>query len=362
VIELAATQPAFEHAPLEHSVAGSIWETVDRIVDRAPTLEDLYAHHLELLAARRWRELGRPVPELLATEARVNLLVTLAARPLLEQTRASYDGPLLLMKGPEVAALYPDPATRAFRDLDLLVPDAREAQAALLAAGFEETGDPALYEGIHHLRPLRWKSLPLILEIHDRPKWVSWSRAPETAELLAAGAPSRTGVSRVLTLPPAYHALVLAVHSWAHEPLRRLRDLVDLAALLELADTGEVELLARKHGLGRLWRTSAAAVDATFEGGRRPVSMRTWARNLHAGRDRTVLESHLSRWLAWFWVLPPARALSRMCSSLVRDARPEPGETWSTKLRRSRRALFGLHTRRTEHEESLGPLLGPKER
>jgi Uncharacterised nucleotidyltransferase len=358
VIELAVQTNALEQAPRETS---ALWTAVDRIVDSSPTLADLYSHQLELLAARRWRELGRPVPELLAAEGRLNLLVSLAARPLLERTRASYDGPLLLMKGPEVAALYPDPGTRSYRDLDLLVPDARQAQAALLAAGFEETGDPRLYEGIHHLRPLRWKSLPLMLEIHEQPKWVDWGDPPATEELLAVGVPSATRVEGVLTLPPAHHALVLAVHSWAHEPLRRLRDLIDLAALLEPVDRAEAGALACRYDVERIWRTTVMAVDATLGAERSPASMRVWARNLRSARDRTVLESHLSRWLACCWALPPRRAARQMIRALARDARPEPGERWGTKARRTGWALRGSLTRRTEHEESLGPLLGPRE-
>ncbi len=49
----------------------AIWEGVDRLVDRAPTFADLRSHRIELLAARRWRALGRAVPdELVALERR----------------------------------------------------------------------------------------------------------------------------------------------------------------------------------------------------------------------------------------------------------------------------------------------------
>ena len=70
----------------------------------------------------------------------------MAAPALLERIRTATEGPLLLVKGPEVARLYPDPALRCFRDLDILVPDAPATQRQLLAAGFQETGDPSLYE------------------------------------------------------------------------------------------------------------------------------------------------------------------------------------------------------------------------
>ena len=42
---------------------------------------------------------------------------------------------MVLMKGLEVGAYYPDPGLRPFRDLDLLVDDAERAQQALIEAG-----------------------------------------------------------------------------------------------------------------------------------------------------------------------------------------------------------------------------------
>ena len=48
---------------------------------------------------------------------------------------------LILMKGPEAAARYPDPALRPFCDLDFLVDDPAAAHRALMAAGFVEVGD-----------------------------------------------------------------------------------------------------------------------------------------------------------------------------------------------------------------------------
>ena len=48
-------------------------------------------------------------------------------------------------------------------------------------------------------------------------------------ELLAAASPRDGGPAGILVLPPEHHLLLLAAHSWAHEPLRRLRDIVDMA-------------------------------------------------------------------------------------------------------------------------------------
>ena len=39
-----------------------IWSAVDRLIDRTPDVTALRANRLHLLAARRWRELGRPIP------------------------------------------------------------------------------------------------------------------------------------------------------------------------------------------------------------------------------------------------------------------------------------------------------------
>jgi hypothetical protein len=41
---------------------GDLWSAVDALIDRAATEDDIRAHRLEVLAARRYRVLGRPVP------------------------------------------------------------------------------------------------------------------------------------------------------------------------------------------------------------------------------------------------------------------------------------------------------------
>ncbi len=80
-----------------------LWAAVDRLVDRAPSLADLSSHRLDLLAARRWRERGVPVPRELADEERRAAVTHLAAPVLLARVRASYGGELALLKGLEVA-------------------------------------------------------------------------------------------------------------------------------------------------------------------------------------------------------------------------------------------------------------------
>ena len=110
----------------------------------------------------------------------------------------------------------------------------RGGQRALLAAGFEPggaSGDDD-YVGLHHLRPLRVPGeTAAFVEVHRRPGWVKFVDPLTTRELLAAATEGATGVPGVLALPPAHHALVLAAHSWDERPMRRLLDLIDIAAV-----------------------------------------------------------------------------------------------------------------------------------
>jgi hypothetical protein len=320
----------------------TLWDSVDALVARTSRLDDLVAHGLHLFAAAALRARGAPVPPELEREERAAALRTLAAPLLLGRVREAVDGPLLLVKGPEVASHYPDEALRPYADLDLVVADALAAQRALRAAGFLEVEeDGGKYDDIHHLRPLALPGLPLAVELHDRPKWLQGLRAPTAADLFAHAVPSQVGVDGVLSLTPAEHGVLLAVHSWAHEPLRRVLDLVDVAAL---GASGEDAAAA--WGVPRLWRTTVDAVDAVLGAG---GPMPAWAQNLAQVRDRTVAENHLAHWVGPFAALPPHLALAEATRSLVADLRPEAGESWGTKLRRTGRALVSARTRLGEH-------------
>jgi Uncharacterised nucleotidyltransferase len=330
-----------------------LWQAVDLLVDRAPRLSDLEYHGLHLLAASRRRSLGRAVPDPLREAERRAAVIQLAVPILLQQLRASCDGMLVLMKGPEAGALYPSPAARPFRDLDLLVADAPTVQRQLLSAGFELVGDPRLYVNIHHLRPLYWPGLPLIVEIHDRPKWIGQADPPPKTDLLAAAVPTSLGVEGIHALPPAQHALVLAAHAWAHVPLSKLMQVVDIAAVSEGADRDELEALARRWGLRRLWRSTTGVIDALLGDGGRPLVVRSWARNLPAVRERTVVESHLESWLCPWWVLPPRGALRQSSLAITAALRPEADETWGRKLRRTQHALRNAFVRRSEHDRMV---------
>jgi hypothetical protein len=333
--------------------AAAVRAGLDRLVERADA-HALVFHRVEPLAAERLRRLGREVPGELAELERLGAAFALAATAHLARARAAIDGPLLLLKGPELAALYPEPSLRISRDLDLLVPDPRSAQAALLAAGFAEAGDPALYDRAPHLVPLAWPGLPVELEVHGRPNWLPWLAAPAGGELLDGAVPSASGVEGVLAPAPEKHLLVVAVHAWTHGPLQRLRDLLDVALLSGEADLAEADRLARVWGIERLWRATAAIADSLFLGEPPPRALRGWARNLAEARERTVLEQHSARWRCWFDALPPRLAVRAALDEVRQDVTPDTGETWSDKLRRTRRALRNAFVRRSRHDSEAG--------
>lgn len=332
-----------------------LWTAVDNLVDRAPNIYTLWWHGLHLIGARRMRAHGLSVPDDIYAEEREAALGVLGASEVLHRVRDACDGPLVLIKGYEVAQLYEDPALRPFVDLDLLVEDSEATQAALLRAGFVEIGDPALFVGIHHQRPLWLPGLPLALEIHHAPKWPDGLAPPSTDELFAAAIPSASGADGIWTLPPEHHAVILAAHSWAHRPLRRIQELVDIAAMTETADRSAIAELSRRWKIERVWRTSIKCVDSLFYGAAKPAAERIWGRHLPGAREQTVLESHVQRWLSPFWTLPPHRALSAVRSVAIDEFRAGEGETWQEKRARAQRAVRNAMVPRSRHDEELGP-------
>jgi hypothetical protein len=334
--------------------AGGLWESVDALIDRATRLGDLRFHRLHLLAAGRFRETGKLVPRGLQDAERQAAIFTLVAPVVLQKAREAYDRTIVLMKGPEIACKYPDPVRRPFGDLDLLVPDAEEAQRALLASGFVLAGSPEPYRDIHHTQPVQWPGNPLNVELHDRPKWIDGLPAPSRAELLASAVGGSTGVPGVLALPPELHAMAIAAHAWAHSPLARLGHLVDLAAVTDGLDRAELERTAKGLGMRKAWRSTITATDALFGEGPQPWPLRLWARNLDAVRERTVLESHLGRWLPPWFALPPGRALRANAFTLSRELGRLGDEPWREKLRRTRRAFRNATRRLSDHQRTLG--------
>jgi Uncharacterised nucleotidyltransferase len=344
-----------------HEISGPpprahVLAAIEALIDRARTLEDLEDQGLQLLAARRWRALGRPVPDRLLAQERAVAAISLVAPALLERIRAACSGDLLLLKGPEAACAYPDPIVRSYGDLDLLTSDAGAAQRALIQAGFEPVGDERRYLGIHHLQPLRFRQLPLMVEVHHAPSWPVGLEPPSAIELIEAGEPARCGVEGVLGLPPAHHAIVLAAHAWAHAPLGHLRQLLDIALVAADAQPTHLAQIAERWNTSRLWKTTVATIDALFGGGKSPLTLRLWARHLASARAQTVFEGHLKSWISPLWCLSPSNGLRAGAAAVAADLQPSPGERWRDKAGRTRLALAHATTRSSQHDAMLqGP-------
>lgn len=342
-------------AAVPDRAAAELWSGVDRLIDAHGDLRDLEAHRLHLLAARRLRERGLAVPDDLHDDERAAAIQALTTPLALERVRAAFDGPIVLLKGPELAARYPDPVLRPSTDVDILVLDAEHAQRSLLDAGFLPLGDDddASYRTAHHLRPLVEPHLGVKVEVHRRPEWVKWTGAPTAEELVALAEPSRVDVDGLSALPAAYHAAVLAAHSWSTLPLRRLLDLVDLEVLLLETDRPAVTAAAGRWGVDRVVATMIAAADSVILGAPRSWPLRTWASDVAAAREATVFRTHVRRLAGPFWALPPHRAARVAGRVLVHEVLPAPGESWGEKLRRVGLALGSPFRRRSEHERRL---------
>lgn len=285
-------------------------------------------------------------------------MLALAAPFVLGRVRDVCDGSILLVKGPEAAIRYPHGA-RGYGDLDLLVPGAAAVQRQLRAAGFEEMPDPeGDWVGIHHLPPMRWRG-SLYVEVHSEPHWPDDLRAPSIDELLEAAVPSRAaceaGVEGILAPAAAHHALLLAAHAWAHQPLGRARDLVDAGAFRTEADVTEIRATARRWGIARLWETTERAIEGLLHQGR-PLPFRLWAGHVPELRDKTVVEDHLERLCSPIWAYPPRAAARRVGRALLSEVRPEGDDGWREKLDRSFIALRRPFAPIDEHRRSLGQL------
>jgi hypothetical protein len=327
---------------------------IERLVDTAPSLEALRKHRLHLAAARLWRSRGREVPADFVADERAAAVRAMFARRILGKVRSAYGGDLMLLKGPEVAAHYPVPSDRAFRDLDLLVEDPAAAHRALLGAGFVQVADPALFGGYHHhLTPLMWPGAPLVVEVHRRPSRPEWLEPVPGESMFRVAVPSATGLPGLLAPEPAAHAVLVVAHAWKHDPLGNLGQLLDAAALLASTDYRRADAFARAWGWERMWHTTRGVMDAVLTEKRRGLASKLWARHLLDVRERVVLENHITRLAAPVWSLPASGVPQAVAGALRDTAAREPDENRMTKLRRSCLAVAHAFTPRSEHEQSL---------
>jgi Uncharacterised nucleotidyltransferase len=335
-----------------------LWAAVDDLLAKAEPDGILY-HGLGALGAKHLRKHDRPVPEELLREERAAAIFTAMAGPTLRRVRDSCDGQLILIKGAELARLYPS-GGRAFSDIDLLTPEPHAVQNSLLAAGFEV--DHAGVVATYHLQPLIHPTLPLEVEVHGQVKWPARLRRPPLGDVVEASVPSGLGIDGILTPSPAHHALILAGHSWEHSPLRNLRDLLDIAVVSANVAESELDETAVAWRLGPLWKTTKGAIEAVFFGGRKTFPLRSWAKQIDEVRDRTVMENHLEHWLSPYWGYPLSAALADTVRVAREEFGPLPDETWGSKLRRSTTALRNARLTVGRHDDQTKAPTGTSSR
>jgi len=220
------------------------------------------------------------------------------ARAMLTEIREIIDGPIVLLKGLELAQLHPVPARRTFIDLDLLVPDPRAAWLRLLRAGFEQQADEPWHPRFSHAPPaLHRPGLPVAVDLHGRPNWPSWRVCP-VDEIFAAAEPGRVGLAGVSRPADRHHGLIVACHAW-EEGLPVLRDLVEIEALRRLGGAAELRHTAAEWDLAQLWARTERLIDSAVTGERPPgLVERALVPWLHPLRGPTRGEGRTIRMLA----------------------------------------------------------------
>ena len=211
--------------------------------------------------------------------------------------------------------------------------------------------DPELFRDHHHLRPLQLPGLWLQVEIHLRPMLPDQAEAP-LAEIFEAAVPSSLAVDGISAPRAEHHALMLAAHAWGHEPLGRLRDLIDVAAVVEIADETELARSAKRWGMDQIWRTTAASSAALLDGGRTPMALRVFGRHLATVRRAdSARESSSALAALLLGAAVPAGAAPAPAECVRQELLPDPGEPWRDKFLRVRSALLHPSRSMTEHTE-----------
>jgi hypothetical protein len=192
---------------------------------------------------------GLPSP---SPEAHANALLRAHVLGVVSAALAARNESALLIKGAALAlTVYPSPASRPMRDIDLLVPTRRmdAVVRALEAAGLESHQDRLRPKSRHLLGETqlvaRAGAMSLLVEVHDRLDKVV-PRPLDLAAIERRARPVDEDKLPALLVPSAEdHALLIADHAAAHE-FRHAIGLVDLELLLRRGlDLGALEARAR---------------------------------------------------------------------------------------------------------------------
>lgn len=113
-----------------------------------------------------------------------------------------------------------------------------------------------------HLPPLAWPGMPLMIGCTAAHTFRRGCRGSELGTCSSSRFRAPRGSTGCRAPAPAAHALLLAAHAWAHEPLERLADLVGVAAAEKATDPESFRDLAGAWGWRSVWRMTDRIVDA----------------------------------------------------------------------------------------------------
>jgi hypothetical protein len=187
------------------------------------------------------------------------------SRSALAGLEAAFDRialPVILLKGTGyLQQALPWAEGRLVADVDVLVPESRfaDAEAAIRSVGWEmqpvdEYTERYYREWSHELQPFRLPDQPLELDLHRRILPPTGRRHPDTAAIFAASVALSGTPYRVMS--PEDRLLHASAHLFQDSDcLARLRDLTDIAAMLQSFDSAQAsERLmerAQLHDLSR---------------------------------------------------------------------------------------------------------------
>ncbi len=172
--------------------------------------------------------------------------------------------PVLLKGAARLAdGLYPDPGWRLMRDLDLLVPRDRAAEAAacLRSAGYRFLEGGAGWSGRHHHLPqLARDGAPAVIEVHAEPLPARRAACPAEAVIARSRAADLDGA--LARVPDAVDQLALLL---VHDRLDRCLAEGGLSFLLRSIFEGALLCRDRRHADAVLARCAAAGLGPWAE-------------------------------------------------------------------------------------------------
>ncbi len=286
----------------ERRTPEELWELLERNVSSWPH-ERLQQHGFDLLFGD---------PERLANDRRAHARKVLVAQHALADQVEHHQTPVIVMKGLEVAMLYPRPIERPFRDIDILVRDPRPRWDRLVEQGHRKSPKRAIDIDHHHLPALEHPTGVLGIELHHSPNLPGWAKIPNDL-IFETAQPSRTGIEGTLRPRDDIHALLLALHCWKGG-FTRLRDLFD-ALLLDSMIGNCTSATAGSMGLDRFWDRTVVLASETHLA-MRSTDTPSWTTRAIVGHGAN--HRRMRSVVAPFYVVGPIRATGAIISSARR--------------------------------------------